>query len=56
MAEGSVEGGRAVSGAGLRQAVTDFVYQLAEHVYRLAGCQESRDFPEGLPRYEVTEA
>lgn len=40
------------SGAALRQAVTDFAYQLTKHAYELAECQAPRTLPEELPRYE----
>ncbi|WP_405990434.1 hypothetical protein [Streptomyces sp. NBC_00986] len=36
----------------LRQTLTDFAYQLAQHAYKLAECKEPRDFPKELPRYE----
>jgi hypothetical protein len=35
----------------LRQTLTDFAYQLAQHAYKLAECKDPRDFPEELPRY-----
>lgn len=50
-AEASVIGDGRVSGAALRQAVTDFAYQLTKHTYELAECQASRRLPEALPRY-----
>ncbi|MEH0575238.1 hypothetical protein [Streptomyces sp. B21-108] len=50
--EAGVIGEGRVSGATLRQAVTDFGYQLAKHSYKLAGCQNPRNFPEELPRYD----
>ncbi|MGW6927181.1 hypothetical protein ACWGA9_38960 [Streptomyces sp. NPDC054950] len=40
------------SGAALRQAVTDFAYQLTKHAYELAECQARRTLPEELPRYQ----
>ncbi|MEV5489228.1 hypothetical protein AB0L47_14655 [Streptomyces bobili] len=53
LAEASVIGEGRISGAALRQAVTDFAYQLAKHTYELAQCQGStRDLPADLPRYE----
>ncbi|MET8826447.1 hypothetical protein ABZX40_27975 [Streptomyces sp. NPDC004610] len=51
IAEGSVVGDSRASGAELRQAVTDFSYQLAAHAYASADCQEARTLPERLPRY-----
>ncbi|MCQ9135059.1 hypothetical protein [Streptomyces hilarionis] len=50
--EASVVGAGRVSGAALRQAVSDFAYQLTKHVYEEAGCKDRRTFPEELPRYE----
>ncbi len=38
-------------GMPLRQTLTDFAYQLAQHAYKLAECKEPRDFPKELPRY-----
>ncbi|WP_405950955.1 hypothetical protein OG588_36540 [Streptomyces prunicolor] len=35
----------------LRQTLTDFAYQLAQHTYKLAECQGTHDFPQELPRY-----
>ncbi|MER5717732.1 hypothetical protein [Streptomyces sp. NPDC002132] len=49
--QASVIGEGRVTGAALRQAVTDFAYQVTEHAYKLADCQGSRAFPEDLPRY-----
>lgn len=50
--ESDVIGDSRLSGAALRQAVTDFAYQLTKHTYELAGCQDPRTLPEELPRYE----
>ncbi|MEU9438778.1 hypothetical protein [Streptomyces sp. NPDC048252] len=50
--EAGVVGDSKVSGAALRQAVTDFAYQVTKHTYELAECQDPRTFPEDLPRYE----
>ncbi|WP_143631671.1 hypothetical protein [Streptomyces thermovulgaris] len=50
--EARVYGQAKASGVSLRQDLTDFAYQLAEHAYKLAKCKPSRDFPEELPRYE----
>ncbi|GHI04450.1 hypothetical protein [Streptomyces cellostaticus] len=36
----------------LRQALTDFAYQLTQHAYKLAECKDSRGFPKELPRYK----
>ncbi|MGW0885142.1 hypothetical protein [Streptomyces sp. NPDC002671] len=52
VAEAGVIGKSRVSGAALRQALTDFAYQLTRHAYELAECQGPRDFPQELPRYE----
>ncbi|MFC9286679.1 hypothetical protein [Streptomyces sp. NPDC057052] len=52
IAEAGVIGEGRVSGAALRQAVTDFAYQLLKHTYELAECQGTRNLPEDLPRYE----
>ncbi|WP_329221591.1 hypothetical protein OG352_31450 [Streptomyces sp. NBC_01485] len=51
-AEAGVVGDSRVSGAALRQAVSDFAYQLTKRTYELAECQGSRTLPEELPRYE----
>lgn len=50
--EASVIGDSRVSGAALRQAVTDFAYQLTKHTYELAECQAPRTLPDELPHYE----
>ncbi|WP_344367185.1 hypothetical protein [Streptomyces gobitricini] len=39
-----------VHGDELRQVLIDFAYQLARHTYKTVDCQESRTFPEELPR------
>ncbi|MGW2720335.1 hypothetical protein [Streptomyces sp. NPDC001492] len=39
------------TGTALRQTLTDIAYQLTKHTYKLAECQDPRDFPEELPRY-----
>ncbi|WP_157878566.1 hypothetical protein [Streptomyces chattanoogensis] len=39
-----------VTGTPLRQAITDFAYQLARHAYKVGECQEPRKFPAELPR------
>ncbi|MBY8845636.1 hypothetical protein [Streptomyces sp. SP2-10] len=49
--EAWVHGPAKAKGAPLRQALTDFAYQLTRHAYDLAECKESRDLPEKLPRY-----
>ncbi|MFI9247668.1 hypothetical protein ACIGXF_35005 [Streptomyces sp. NPDC053086] len=51
VAEASVTGKSRVSGAALRQALTDFAYQLTRHAYTLAECKDPRPFPAQLPRY-----
>lgn len=51
VAEADVIGKSRVSGAALRQALTDFAYQLTRHAYDLVGCKGARDFPAQLPRY-----
>ncbi|WP_328768275.1 hypothetical protein [Streptomyces sp. NBC_00286] len=50
--EASVIGDGRASGAALRQAVTDFAYQLTQHTYELAECRDPRTLPDKLPRYE----
>ncbi|MFK4117625.1 hypothetical protein [Streptomyces longwoodensis] len=50
-AEASVIGDGRVSGAALRQAVTDFAYQVAVHTVDLAQCQGRPFLPGKLPRY-----
>jgi hypothetical protein len=50
--EASVIGEGRISGAALRQAVTDFAYQLTKHTYDVAECRDPRALPEELPRYE----
>ncbi|MCX5171227.1 hypothetical protein OG616_24830 [Streptomyces antibioticus] len=52
IAEASVIATEEDAGAAVRQAVTDFAYQLAQHSYELAECQAPRDFPDALARYE----
>ncbi|MFF8322461.1 hypothetical protein ACF06V_35585 [Streptomyces bobili] len=52
VAEAGVIGKARVSGAALRQAVTDFAYQITKHTYELADCQAPRTLPHDLPRYE----
>lgn len=39
-----------VTGAPLRQAITDFAYQLIKHTYKAGKCQEPQEFPDELPR------
>lgn len=51
VAEATVTGKSRVSGAALRQALTDFAYQLTRHAYALAECKGPGDFPARLPRY-----
>ncbi|GAB1329189.1 hypothetical protein [Streptomyces sennicomposti] len=50
--ETSVYGQARVSGAPLRQALTDFAYRLTQHAYELAECKAPRAFPKELPRYQ----
>ncbi|WP_143070829.1 hypothetical protein [Streptomyces malaysiense] len=52
VADVSVTGKSRSTGAGRRQDLTDFAYQLTEHAYKLANCKEPRNFPEELPRYK----
>ncbi|MGW4343842.1 hypothetical protein ACWEL8_01890 [Streptomyces sp. NPDC004690] len=49
--EARVYGRAKASGVPLRQALTDFAYQLTRHAYELAECKNHRAFPEKLPRY-----
>ena len=51
VADAGVTGKSRATGAELRQALTDFAYQLTKHAYELAGCKGPHDFPEELPRY-----
>lgn len=53
VAEAGVDGPARAKGIPLRQALTDFAYQLTRHAYDLAECKGSRDFPEQVPRYET---
>ncbi|MFF7977128.1 hypothetical protein [Streptomyces sp. NPDC007905] len=41
------------TGTSLRQAVTDFAYQLTKHACELGDCQTPRAFPAELPRYKA---
>jgi hypothetical protein len=50
--ESWVAGDAAAKGVPLRQALTDFAYQLTRYAYESAECKEHRDFPAELPRYE----
>ncbi|WP_405616561.1 hypothetical protein [Streptomyces sp. NBC_00076] len=52
VADASVTGKSRATEAELRQALTDFAYQLTKHAYKLADCKTPRDFPEKLPRYQ----
>ncbi|WP_432159173.1 hypothetical protein [Streptomyces sp. bgisy153] len=47
-----VSGASKEAGVALRQTLTDIAYQLTEHVYKIAECQEIRNFPSQLPRYQ----
>ncbi|MGW5196706.1 hypothetical protein [Streptomyces spiralis] len=51
VADAGVTGKSRATGEELRQALTDFAYQLTEHAYKLAECKGALDFPEELPRY-----
>ncbi|WP_306185880.1 hypothetical protein [Streptomyces sp. MK5] len=46
-----IDGRAKTAGMSLRQALTDFAYQLTEHAYKLAECRDHRAFPKELPRY-----
>lgn len=50
--ESRIYGSAKVTGVPLRQALTDFAYQLSRHAYELAECKGHRNFPAQLPRYE----
>ncbi|MEU0589713.1 hypothetical protein [Streptomyces sp. NPDC006132] len=50
--EASIIGHGRASGVALRQAVTDFAYQLTKHTYELAECRDPRVLPKELPRYK----
>ncbi|MFH9572158.1 hypothetical protein [Streptomyces sp. NPDC017230] len=52
VARAHVIGESRLTGAELRQAVTDFAYQLTKRAYALGECEPGVDFPERLPRYE----
>ncbi|ARP71804.1 hypothetical protein LK06_019695 [Streptomyces pluripotens] len=52
VAEAGVTGKSRATGAELRQALTDFAYQLTQRAYGLAECKTPRAFPEQLPRYK----
>ncbi|WP_345962999.1 hypothetical protein ABDE16_19360 [Streptomyces sp. BRB040] len=51
VADASVIGESRLTGAELRQAVTDFAYQLAKRAYAQGECDQGVDFPARLPRY-----
>ncbi|MES9511591.1 hypothetical protein ABWJ92_35205 [Streptomyces sp. NPDC000609] len=40
------------TGMELRQAVTDFSYQLLKYSYKIQQCQEDRKIPDNLPRFK----
>ncbi|MFD5796142.1 hypothetical protein ACFWIO_21915 [Streptomyces diastatochromogenes] len=50
--ETRVYGSAKATGMPLRQALTDFAYQLSKRAYKLAECKAPRDFPAELPRYK----
>ncbi|MGW2081192.1 hypothetical protein ACWCOW_30385 [Streptomyces sp. NPDC001939] len=50
--EARVIGRSRVKGAALRQALTDFACQLAQHAYKVGECQKPLEFPQELPRYK----
>lgn len=50
--ETRVYGSAKATGVPLRQALTDFAYQLSKRAYKLAECKAPRDFPAELPRYK----
>lgn len=50
--EARVVGDTRVTDAALRQAVTDFAYQLTKRAYELGECQNTRTLPDELPRYK----
>jgi hypothetical protein len=52
VAQAHVTGESRATGRELRQAVTDFAYQLSRHAYELAECKARRDFPAELPLYK----
>ncbi|WP_186778283.1 hypothetical protein [Streptomyces salinarius] len=51
IADAAVIGESRLAGAELRQAVTDFAYQLTKRAYALGECDQGVDFPARLPRY-----
>ncbi|NUV59106.1 hypothetical protein [Streptomyces sp. CAI-85] len=50
--EFSVSDDSRVTGAELRQILTDVAYRMSRHTYELAECGKGRDLPAELPRYE----
>jgi hypothetical protein len=50
--ETRIYGRSKATGVPLRQALTDFAYQLTKHAYKLAECKDPRHFPVELPRYK----
>ncbi|WP_432033160.1 hypothetical protein [Streptomyces antibioticus] len=50
--EFSVSDDSKVTGAELRQILTDVAYRMSRHTYELAECGKGRDLPAELPRYE----
>jgi hypothetical protein len=52
IAEARVAGESRVTGIALRQALTDFAYELTRHAYALGKCQKIQNFPSELPRFK----
>jgi hypothetical protein len=50
--EAWLHGPAKAKGVALRQALTDFAYQVTQHAYASAECKAPRNFPKELPRYE----
>ncbi|MFJ9034181.1 hypothetical protein ACIRQP_38130 [Streptomyces sp. NPDC102274] len=48
IAEARTIGDTRATGAPLRQAITDFAYQLIKHAYKAGKCQEAQEFPDEL--------
>ncbi len=53
VAEARAIGDTRSTGTSLRQAVTDFAYQLTKHAYELGDCRQPHTFPAELPRYKA---
>ncbi|MEU9401376.1 hypothetical protein [Streptomyces sp. NPDC048242] len=52
VADAGVLGKSRATGAELREALTDFLYQFTRHAYDVAECKPQRDLPKRLPPYK----